>query len=172
MKWLTVPNVLSISRVPLALTFLFVGNLYARIVIVTVVALTDLADGFLARRMRSHDRRSGQLIDPVTDKMFVAITLTALMLRGELTLVQYLVVLSRDIYNSIAYVLLTRLGWKISFRARLSGKVATVLQMAVLLAALFWKAVVPGLVLVLAAVSVFAILDYTRAGLRQHHRES
>ncbi|HEX6557970.1 MAG TPA: CDP-alcohol phosphatidyltransferase family protein, partial [Longimicrobiales bacterium] len=65
MKLLTLPNLLSLARLPLAAAFVLADTTKARIVIVAAVALTDLADGFFARRIRSHDRKAGQLVDPI-----------------------------------------------------------------------------------------------------------
>jgi phosphatidylglycerophosphate synthase len=167
MKWLTLPNLLSLSRLPLAAAFLLVDSRNARIAIVTAVAITDLADGFLARRMASHDRKSGQLIDPITDKLFVVIAFVAFTVRGDISVPTLALILARDIYTTFAYIILKRLQWPYEFKSRVSGKLVTVLQLAVLLALLFWQAALEPLLWVLAAASLFAILDYSRVALRQ-----
>lgn len=166
MKLLTLPNLLSLLRLPLAMAFLLVDSIIGRVAIVTTVALTDFADGFFARRIPSHDRRAGQLVDPVTDKLFVLIALLMFTARRDLSVTELLVVLTRDIYNSAAFLLLKLRRWQISFKARFSGKVVTVLQLAVLLALLFWSAGVRPLIWLVAVASLVAIIDYTRAGLR------
>lgn len=168
MKLLSLPNILSLSRLPLAGTFLLVDSVLGRALVVSAVGLTDLADGYFARRMRSHDSSFGQLIDPITDKLFVLIALIAFVMRGELSIGLFLLVLARDLYTSIAFFILKARKWQIEFRARMSGKVTTVLQLAVLLALLFWHPAVKPLIGVLTLASAIAILDYTRAALRQH----
>jgi phosphatidylglycerophosphate synthase len=167
MKLFTLPNVLSLLRLPLATAFLLIDSTIGRVAIVSIVALTDFADGFFARRMPSHDRRAGQLIDPVTDKLFVLIALLMFTARRDLSVTQLLIVLTRDIYNSLAFLLLKLRRSQISFKARFSGKVVTVLQLSVLLALLFWQAGVEPLIGLVALASIVAIFDYTRAGLRR-----
>ena len=167
MRLLSLPNVLSLLRLPLAAAFVVIDSIAGRVAVVAAVALTDFADGFLARRIRSHDRRAGQLLDPVTDKLFVLIALGAFALRRDLSVGELVIVLARDIYNSIAFFLLKAWHWPFEFRARLSGKTVTVLQLALLVALLFWPAAVRPLVWLVAATSLFAIADYTQAAIRQ-----
>jgi cardiolipin synthase (CMP-forming) len=167
MKLFSFPNVLSLSRLPLAAAFLLVDSVAGRAGIVAAVGLTDLADGYFARRMPSHDRRAGAIIDPITDKLFVLIALLAFAIRRDISVGMLLIVLARDIYNTFAFFILKALHWDFQFRARLSGKVTTVLQLAVLVALLFWHAAVVPLVYLVGAASVVAILDYSRAALRQ-----
>lgn len=166
-KIASLPNLVSLARLPLAAAFALADTTTARIVIVAAVAFSDLADGFLARHIRSHDRAAGQIVDPVTDKLFVLIALIAFVVRRELAIWELLVLISRDLYTSAAFFLLKARGWRIQFRARLSGKAVTVLQIATLFTLLFWHAAVHTFLIATAALSAFAIFDYTRAALRQ-----
>ncbi len=167
MKLITVPNLLSLARLPLAAAFILADGISARIAIVAAVALTDMADGFFARRLRSHDRKAGEIVDPVTDKLFVLIALSAFVVRRELAMGTLLLLLARDIYASFGFFILKRLGWKITFKARLIGKAVTVLQLCCLCALLFWRAALRPLVWMTTVLSALAILDYTRAAFRQ-----
>jgi len=167
MKLLSLPNLLSLARLPLAAAFILADTTAARIGIVAAVGFTDLADGFFARRSRSHDRALGALVDPMTDKLFVLIALAAFAVRREIGILDLMLLLARDIYTTFGFVLLKVLGWKIQFRARLSGKTVTVLQLAALFALLFWRAAVKPLIWATALLSVVAIVDYTRAARRQ-----
>lgn len=167
MKLFTLPNLISMARLPLAAAFVLTNTTQGRIVIVSAVALSDLADGFLARRMRSHDRKAGQIVDPITDKLFVLIALIAFLVRRELSFGQLLILLARDVYTTFAFFILKARGSKIDFKARLSGKTVTVLQIATVLALLFWQRAVPVLVALVGVASALAIFDYTRAALRR-----
>jgi cardiolipin synthase len=171
-KFATLPNLLSLARLPLAAAFVLADSTTARILIVAAVALTDIGDGFFARRMRSHDRSAGQIVDPVTDKLFVLIALIAFAVRRDISLGQLFLLLLRDAYNTFAFFILKALHWKIEFKARLSGKTVTVLQLACVFALLFWHAAVVPLVWLVAAASVFAIQDYTRFALRQRKADN
>lgn len=167
MKLLSLPNIVSLLRLPLAVAFFFTDSLTGRAVILVVVALTDLADGFLARRMPSHDRRAGQIVDPITDKLFVLIALLVFALRGDLSVPLLLVLLARDLFTSIAFLAIRAAGWRLQIQSRFSGKLTTVLQLAVLGALLFWPFLVLPLTGLVAVASLVAIADYTRAALRQ-----
>jgi phosphatidylglycerophosphate synthase len=169
-NFVTLPNLLSLARLPLAAAFVLADTTTARIAIVAAVAVSDLADGFFARRMRSHDRAAGQIVDPVTDKLFVLIALIAFAVRRDITAPQLLLLLMRDIYVTFALIIILKvLHWQhLSFKSRLLGKGVTVLQIACLFALLFWRAALLPLLWATAVVSVFAIIDYTRVGLRQH----
>lgn len=169
MKLLSLPNLLSFARLPLAAAFVLTDTTAARIVILALVALTDMADGFFARRLDAHDRSAGQIIDPVTDKLFVLIALIAFAVRGEVSTGALFVLLARDIFTTVAFIALRALQWDIEFRARMSGKAVTVLQLAALFALVFWRAALQPLIWTTAALSVLAIADYTRAAVRQRH---
>lgn len=68
------PNILSFSRIILAPVFLWMylqDDLVLRslsIAVFVVAALTDFADGFVARRMR-YESRFGVFLDPLADKL-------------------------------------------------------------------------------------------------------
>jgi phosphatidylglycerophosphate synthase len=170
LKFVSVPNALSLARLPLAAAFVLANTTALRVGIVSAVAVTDLADGYLARRMRGHDRRSGQIVDPITDKLFVLIALIAFAVRKDISVGTLLLLLIRDIYATIGFIVLKVLGWKMELRARLSGKTATVFQIATLLALLFWQAAVRPLIAATVLVSLVAIVDYTQVALRQRRR--
>src|SRR5437879_12903078 len=68
--WVTWADVLTALRVPLAVAFPFVHHPGAQLGVVAVVAVTDFFDGMLARRFGSS--RTGAVLDPVADKLFMA----------------------------------------------------------------------------------------------------
>lgn len=80
------PNFLTLSRILLIPVFVLVfssptpGRTLAAAIVFVVAAITDLLDGYLARR-RSQVTKLGRLLDPIADKLLV---LSALIL-----LVQY-----------------------------------------------------------------------------------
>jgi cardiolipin synthase len=119
----------------------------------------------VARRFRQGSR-AGELIDPITDKLFVLCTLAAFLRADVVRLWELALLLLRDIFALLAFAAASALRLPIHFRARFSGKVVTTLQLA---AALTFTAVPQGArtaVLITAAASVWAIADYTRFGLR------
>ena len=158
----TLPNVLSLSRVALVPLFVLAASPGARAAIVGAAALTDLLDGWLARRRRSASRL-GAILDPIADRVFVLAALATLLVEGTLALRHAALLLTRDIATTVGYVVArsaTRLRG-VELMARLPGKAVTVLQILTLLAALLQPALVPSLAVATAIASVVAIADYT-----------
>jgi phosphatidylglycerophosphate synthase len=163
---LNAPNALSFLRLPLAVVFILTESTVGRAITIIAAAFSDFADGWLARRL-GQDTGAGQIVDPLTDKLFVLVALATLAARRELTSAIVLLLLARDIYTSIAYFLIRIWNWRVRFKARFSGKAVTVLQMSVMLAALVWRAALLPLVIATAITSAIAIWDYTRAILAE-----
>jgi len=99
---LQLPNLLSLSRVPLALAagyFLWrddgVSTLIAA-VILTVAGITDGLDGYLARR-RGQITRLGIALDPIADKIFAIILVVCLILFRGFPVWLAAVVVGRDL---------------------------------------------------------------------------
>lgn len=157
---LTLPNLVSSARVPLALAFLAFDGRAVRLALIAAAGLTDFADGWLARRGRGSSL--GAVLDPITDKTFLVTALISLAVNGPLTLLELAVMLARDIAVAVGFtvVVLRRAPMRLS--ARMPGKVVTVLQLAALVALVLlpgWKLAV---VAVVGAASAVAILDYGR----------
>lgn len=106
---LTVPNILTISRVVAAPMVAFVFLIFERIDaqwiafwIFTIAAITDFFDGWLARRW-AQVSGFGRMLDPIADKAMVAIAGTVLMALYEMrwqVLVPVTLILLREIMVS------------------------------------------------------------------------
>jgi phosphatidylglycerophosphate synthase len=157
----TVPNLLSLARLPLAAAFVVAEGTPARVALIGAASLTDFLDGWLARRGQT--TQLGALLDPVADKTFVLAALSAFLFGGVLSVRDYFIILSRDFATAVGFIvayLLPGLDPR-RFRARFSGKVVTVLQLAALLVLILRPAWLAWLVWPIAAASVWAIVDYT-----------
>ncbi|MEJ6591188.1 MAG: CDP-alcohol phosphatidyltransferase family protein [SAR86 cluster bacterium] len=80
MNKLPLPNILSGSRLALApLAFYLIDSLMwrAAAIVVLIAVLTDLLDGYLARRLQLESHWGG-LLDHSSDALFVTVTLAAL----------------------------------------------------------------------------------------------
>lgn len=160
------PNALSLSRLVLALLFVPAGR-GGRIALICLAAATDFLDGWLARRTNS-TTRWGALVDPIADRLFVLVAIVTYVRSGELSVVESLLLLPRDIATALALVIariMPRLR-AVEFKARFPGKVVTVLQLVTLLALVIGLRPLMPLIAAVAVASAFAIADYTRAFLR------
>ncbi len=89
-----------------------------------VLAVSDLADGWLARRQGA--TRSGAFLDPLADKVLVLGAMTALVAKGAMWWVPVTLIASREVAVSAYRSYVGRRG--ISVPARMSGKVKTWMQ--------------------------------------------
>ena len=161
---LTLPNVVTSLRFPLAAGFVLADGTPMRVTLIGLASATDLLDGWLARRTGS-TTRSGALLDPIADKTFVLAALTAFVIHRELSLRDFATILSRDIGTAIgALVAWLMPGLTVrDFRARMPGKVVTVLQLVALLVLSVAPQWLHPIVLAIGLASVVALADYTLA---------
>jgi len=159
-----VPSFLSALRLPIAIVFFAVDNVLWRGVLLFLGALTDLLDGWLARYLRV-ESRTGALLDPLFDKLFVTVALAAFLPGPYLGWRGFLVLVSRDLYVGFAYLLAKLLRVDLEIRARPSGKLVTVLQIVTLFVLLLAPGQVDVFLVAVGVASAIAIVDYTAAGV-------
>lgn len=139
-----------------------------------IVALTDALDGYLARA-RNEITTLGRVLDPLADK---ALLLSGLILLTRPNLPQLephipiwftALVISRDALLLVGYFVIHHLAGHVDVRPRITGKVATVLQMLVIFWVLLQAPATHFLWLIIAAAALTAIagLQYLRDGARQ-----
>jgi CDP-diacylglycerol--glycerol-3-phosphate 3-phosphatidyltransferase len=166
-SYLSVPNLFSLARLPLAAAFLLLPDTAIRIAIIIAAAASDYLDGWWART-RGPRTRLGALLDPITDKIFVLVALLAFAAEGTLTTPQLLVMLSRDLFVTAGFLglLVLRRDRAVSLQARYPGKVVTSFQIAAVLILTVAPALALPVVLLTAAASVWAVADYGAVGVR------
>lgn len=169
MHYWTWPNAITAIRFPLAAAFIAADGLVARGLILAAAASSDWLDGWLARRL-GQSSATGELLDPLADKTFVLVALASFAVGGWIQLWQLLVLLARDLYAVAAFAVSTLLHLPLRFQARRSGKIVTVFQILAVLVLLLQPAWTGLLVAVVGMVSIYAIIDYTRAGLNDLRR--
>jgi cardiolipin synthase len=157
------PNILSLSRLLLAVLFIPAGP-WTRVVLICLAAASDFLDGWLARRTNA-TTRWGALVDPIADRVFVLVAIVTYVLNGELSLVAMLLFLTRDIATAlgffVALVMPSLRG--VELKARFPGKVVTVLQLVTLIALVLGAHPLAPFIAAVALASAFAIADYTLA---------
>lgn len=164
----SIPNVVSLSRLVLAAAFVMNHDVNARIGIVLAAAVTDMLDGWLARRA-GLTSRFGALIDPFADRVFVLVAVATFVYEGTMSTVEYFVMISRDLMTAVGFLVAKSVSWlkPVEFRARWSGKAVTALQMATFVALLKFPQYANPLIWAVGLVSLYSIVDYTWALWRE-----
>jgi CDP-diacylglycerol--glycerol-3-phosphate 3-phosphatidyltransferase/cardiolipin synthase len=168
-RLLNIPNIISLSRVPMAIAFVLSHDVVVRSVLACAAAASDWLDGWWART-RGPNTRTGALLDPATDKLFVVSALIGFAVSGEITLLQLGILLARDIYVAFGAVVVLLLRLPVRLRARFPGKVLTNLQIATVLMLLLVPAAATVLVAIAGIVTIWAIIDYSIEGVRSLRR--
>jgi cardiolipin synthase (CMP-forming) len=156
------PNVLSLSRLVFAVGFVAADGAMARVGFVGAAGLSDVLDGWLARRLNVATRW-GALIDPAADRVFVLAAAVSLVASDALTPAMALALLSRDIATAIGFLVAIVVPWlrPTEFKARWLGKLVTILQFLTLLSVLVAPTLAGPLLVFVAAASAWSIVDYT-----------
>lgn len=160
----TLADLLTLLRLPLAVLFLVLHDPLLRLLILVVAAASDLLDGAIARRIGSS--RFGTFLDPVADKLFMLAAFIVVALSRRLAWYEIAGVLLRDLVATIAFVVTLVSGRPMAIPARLGGKAVTVCQLLTLIAFLTDSALLRPLAWATAAVALYAIWDYNAAAPR------
>ncbi len=127
-----IPNLLTLGRImaiPIFLVFLFYGSRMSSFIaacLFIVASLTDVVDGFLARRM-GLITTMGKFLDPIADKLLVMAALVMLLSLGRVPAWVVIVILSREFIITALRTLAMSEGVVIA--AGQGGKWKTSLQM-------------------------------------------
>ncbi len=135
----TISNLLSFIRLLIALPLWFlldeIGNTNAglTVVILAVVAIiTDYLDGYIARK-RNEITEVGKIIDPIADKIVVAVVVIKLLVLGRIPSYFFFIVLGRDILIFLGGIILSSKLGKV-LPSNMLGKITvTVLAFLLLL---------------------------------------
>jgi cardiolipin synthase (CMP-forming) len=104
-----------------------VRNLVATVLFV-VVALTDWADGFLARKL-NQTSSFGAFLDPVADKFLVCASLLILLQLDRVNALVAFVIIGREIAISALREWMAQIGASRSVAVHMLGKLKTTVQM-------------------------------------------
>jgi cardiolipin synthase len=177
------PNVLTLVRLPLAaLVWIAPGSVSWMIGILAGAAVSDILDGWVARRVRqrrweiSHHPGSfaagsglGAFLDPLCDKIFVTSVLIALIVAYDASIPLVLAIATREILMAPAMIVFATVDgpWKRGhdFTAGWQGKVNTVLQFVAVAALLVYPRVFEALALACIPAGALTVITYVKRAL-------
>ncbi|MDX1608766.1 MAG: CDP-diacylglycerol--glycerol-3-phosphate 3-phosphatidyltransferase [Halofilum sp. (in: g-proteobacteria)] len=178
---ITLPTVLTLARIALVpvLVLLFYlpfeWSRPAAALAFALAGLTDWLDGYLARRLDQHSP-FGAFLDPVADKVMVAVVLVMLVEADPHVWLALpaMVIIGREIVVSALREWMAELGQRAQVAVSAFGKLKTTLQITALLLMLYHEPLLGlpiytiGFVLlyVAALLTLYSMIEYFRAGWR------
>ena len=183
---LNLPNILTLIRLGLIPVFVVLfywptdmSNFYAAIVFV-IAALTDLLDGYLARKLQK-TTKFGAFLDPVADKIIVCTALVLIVEHyslyrdvlyphlGKFITIPAMIIVSREIIVSALRESMAELGKRAKVAVSWVGKWKTSIQL-VAISGLIWRfnelmiyAAVTMLVIA-TVLTIWSMVMYLKAG--------
>ena len=184
---LNLPNILTLIRLALIPVFVILfyyptpmSNFYAALVFV-IAALTNLLDGFLARKLHL-ETKFGAFLDPVADKIIVCVALVLIVEYYSVHVNEYfphinlfvsipaMIIVAREITVSALREWMAELGKRSQVAVSWGGKWKTTIQLASL-ALLIWRYNDPviyaalGMLAIATVLTIWSMVMYLKAGL-------
>ncbi len=176
--WLTLFRVALLPVMVVVFYLPFPGHNITAAIVFVLAAFTDWLDGYLARRMNLTSA-FGAFLDPVADKLMVAVTLFLLVEShrggwpGVLMAVTAAVIVGREISVSALREWMAEIGMRATVKVALIGKLKTVMQMVALVVlivqhekaaeALRLYHIGEGLLVIAGVLTIWSGLYYLRA---------
>ena len=137
---MNIPNSITLFRIVLIPVFAIIFYLpfdwatQVACMIFTIAALTDLLDGYLARKL-GQISKLGEFLDPVADKLMVAVVLVLLVARDPrlIMVIPAAVIIGREITVSALREWMAELGSRSKVAVSIYGKIKTITQMVALI---------------------------------------
>jgi len=175
---MNIPNFVTLIRILLIPIFVLVfylpfqQNHIVATIIFMLAALTDWLDGYLARSLQQTSKL-GEFLDPVADKLVVAVALVLLVGENNFPYlaIPAAVIVGREIVISALREWMAEVGKRASVAVSWVGKIKTTIQMIALVALLaykpgsfFWLGVIGYCLLYVAALlTLWSMVMYLKA---------
>ncbi len=169
-------TLLRIFAIPLVVLFFYLDMPLTSSTIFGLAGLTDLADGYLARKY-NQESRFGAFLDPVADKLLVAVALLLIVEREGMFWITFasIIIISREITISALREWMAETGQRSKVAVAYIGKVKAVSQILALIFLLYnqdlWGLPLRevGLVLLVIAtvLTVISMIQYLRGAFSE-----
>lgn len=167
----TAPNLLSLSRIPLAAAFpLGSDSPLFSLCVLGLSGVSDVLDGWFARRFHQHSE-VGRFVDPIADKVFMGSVVATLALDGRLPPWGVGALLVREVFEVIAagIALVRPRHIERDLRPRAptrAGKLTTFAQFSAAVSAVIAPSALPKVLIVAGALGFVAGLQYATREIR------
>jgi len=176
--WLTLFRVALLPVMVVVFYLPFQGHNITAAIVFVLAAITDWLDGYLARRLNLTSA-FGAFLDPVADKLMVAVTLFLLVEShrggwpGILMAITAAIIVGREISISALREWMAEIGMRATVKVAFVGKLKTVMQMIALVVlivqhekgaeALRLYHIGEGLLVIAGALTIWSGIYYLRA---------
>ena len=170
-KIITIPNIMSFFRIcliPVIVWLYLIRQDYLLSgVFVIISGITDIADGFIARRFNMISDL-GKVLDPIADKSTQAVVMILLALSFPLMLLPIILGLIKELFMAISgYMIIKKCG--VVLGSSWHGKAATVTLTVTMALHLVWHSIYPALssslILLCSALIVLSLSLYAKRNL-------
>jgi len=166
------PNLLSLSRIPLAAAFpLGSDSPLFSLGVLGLSGLSDVLDGWSARKLDQHTEL-GRFVDPIADKIFMGSVVTTLALDGRLPPWGIAMLFVREAFELVAtgIALARPRHVERDYRPRAptrAGKLTTFAQFAAAVSAVISPAALPKILVAAGALGLVAGVQYATREIRE-----
>ncbi|HHU55499.1 MAG TPA: CDP-diacylglycerol--glycerol-3-phosphate 3-phosphatidyltransferase, partial [Acholeplasmataceae bacterium] len=154
-----VPNILTIFRLFLIPIYLLVfyssidNNLWYAIGIFLLASVTDIVDGFIARKFNAITK-IGQLLDPLADKLMQLTVLLTLSLDGYIKMWVFWIILGKELLMILSGSILFLSKTKIIISSNIFGKLTTVLIYIAIILSVFKVDIVDYIFMIVITIAI------------------
>jgi cardiolipin synthase (CMP-forming) len=162
---MNLPNTLTMIRfilIPIYYVVYFSnipGSMYWALGIILLAGLTDIVDGYLARR-NQQVTPLGVMLDPLADKLMMIAVFLSLLISGKISLWQAVAIFLRDVVMILGSLIFHFKGKK-TLQANILGKLTTVLFYFALVFLMFNFIMAQEFLWIVIALSYLTIIVYT-----------
>ena len=146
---------------PAAIVSILFWNIYSTLAILIVAFLSDIVDGYVARK-RKEVTKLGVVLDSIADKFLITAVMLALFIKYGLTLWYLPLLLAREIVISVTSTALVsrKLRKKVDLSSVWAGKLTTMLQGIVIIILIFGYEKIFPFVLATAVMGILSSAIY------------
>ena len=174
MNWANIATFSRVVLIPVVITCYHMDTQSSHLlaaILFSIASLTDWLDGFLARKL-NQTSEFGAFLDPVADKLLVAIILIMLVSIYPPLLLAAGIIIAREILVSALREWMAAKGLRDKVAVKFSGKLKTTVQMLAIIILLLANPNLPewllmlgyGLIYFAAVLSISSAMQYFRAG--------
>ena len=156
---------LTLLRLVLGIPFavcLFQKAYTASLVILFIMGVTDLLDGYVARKF-NQKTRFGATLDPITDKIIICTGNVILALHGIVPVWFFLLVTFKDLSVLAGAIVMKLNGLDWEPEPNRAGKIAVFLQVVIILEGIIQNAfydIAPSIIITIALSTVFTLISW------------